>query len=254
VVNLRRVQEAPRQLGLLWRLRATSRIWRPGARHDMPLLEPKPMPDGRIDRPADGTVVSRGPVTIKGWASFPSGPSVRVEVSLGGRRLDLARLGVPRVDLSRQTGDAAAGVSGFELLTDLTAWDGPDGDAELRAVAIGPEGERNELTTRLTVAPRREIADDEGPVLAAPPHSPSAAGSGGPPRVMFFTHQLTLGGAQLYLHELLRELVEAEAVDATVVATLDGPLRERLAELEIPTHVTSMAAIESGSAHLGRVE
>ena len=77
---------------------------------------------------------------------------------------------------------------------------------------------------------------------------------GGAPRVLIFTHELTLGGAQLYLLELLTEMVAKNAIDATVVSTLDGLLRGKLADLGIPTHVTSMVAIEGGSAHRGRVE
>lgn len=245
------MRETHRQLGLLWRLRATSRIWKPGARHDMPLLEPKPMPDGRIDVPAPGTVFERGPVKIEGWALFPSGPCVRIEVSLGGHRLDLARIGLPRVDLSRQTGNPAAGLAGYELITDISDWPGPDGDAALEIVAIGPEGERNELRADVVIAPKGEPEEQTGEAQAAPPHR--VAGSD-VPRVLIFTHQLTLGGAELYLLELLRELVANDAVEATVVSSLDGPLRGKLEELGVPSHVTSMVGIEGGSAHRGRVE
>jgi glycosyltransferase involved in cell wall biosynthesis len=217
----------------------------------MPLLEPKPMPDGRIDVPGPGAVLERGPITIVGWALFPSGPCVRIDVSLGGRRLERARIGLPRVDLSRQTGDPAAGLAGFELITDISEWPGADGEAELEVVAIGPRGERNELRTAVEIAPKEETVEEVGALQAAPPHRPA---DGGPPRVLIFTHQLTLGGAQLYLLELLRELVANDAIDATVVSTLDGPLRGELAEFGIPSHVTSMVAIEGGSAHRGRVE
>ncbi len=217
----------------------------------MPLLEPKPMPDGRLDRPAPGAVLNRGAVAFEGWALFPSGPCVRVEVWLGETMLGLARLGLPRMDLSMQTGDAAAGVAGFELITDISSWPGPDGDAEVRIVVVGKEGEQHELAAAITVAPAEEI-ESEVDVASAPP--PAATRGGDAPRALIFTHQLTLGGAQLYLLELLSELVAHDAIEATVVSTLDGPLRGKLAELGIPSHVTSMAVIEGASAHNGRVE
>ncbi len=217
----------------------------------MPLLEPKPMPDGRIDTLALGEVLKRGPVKIEGWALFPSGPCVRIEVSLGGHPLELARIGLPRVDLSRQTGNPAAGLAGFELITDISGWPGADGDAELEVVAVGPEGERHRLTAQIEIAPKEPAPKETGEALTAPPHERVR---GRAPRALIFTHQLTLGGAQLYLLELLSELVENDAIDATVVSTLDGPLRDRLAALGIPSHVTSMVAIEGRSAHLGRVE
>ena len=209
------------------------------------------MPDGRIDTLALGRVLSRGPVKIEGWALFPSGPCVRIEVTLGDHPLELARIGLPRVDLSRQTGNAAAGLAGFELITDISGWPGTDGDAELEIVAVGPEGERLRLTAPVEIAPKEPAPKESGEPLASPPQAPAR---GGAPRVLIFTHQLTLGGAQLYLLDLLSEMVAKNAIDATVVSTLDGPLRGKLAELGIPTHVTSMVAIEGGSAHPGRVE
>src|SRR5262249_9194661 len=106
--NLPPVRETHRQFGLLWRLPATSRIWRPGPGTDCPCREPRRLPAGRTTTRGTGAVGGRGPVKIEGWALFRSGPPVRVEVSLGGRRVDLARIGTPRVDLSRQTGNPAA--------------------------------------------------------------------------------------------------------------------------------------------------
>ena len=122
----------------------------------MPLLPTEPIPDGRIDEPAAGRILPRGIVWVRGWATFPTGPCTRVEVHVGDHLLGAARLGVARVDLGRRLGPVA-GLSGFELKEDLTGWPGTDGDADLRCVAHGPGGERHELTTRVTVAPAREV-------------------------------------------------------------------------------------------------
>ena len=43
-------------------------------------------------------------------------------------------------------------------------------------------------------------------------------------------------------------------VDATVLSTMDGPLRDELDELGIPSHITTMSVAGEVSAHAGRVE
>jgi glycosyltransferase involved in cell wall biosynthesis len=235
--------------GVRWRLRATRRIWRAEATSGMPLLPTEPIPDGRIDEPTDGETLHRETAWVRGWATFPTGPCTRVEVLLGGHRLGLARLGVARVDLARQL-DATAGLSGFELKEDLATWPGPDGEAELRCVAHGPGGERHELTATVTVEPVPELSKPEGSAASVPSKRRDSGGI----RTVFFTHQLTLGGAQLYLQDLLRELTERDLVDATVVSTMDGPLRDELDELGIASHITNMSVAKGASEHAGRVD
>lgn len=235
--------------GVRWRLRATRRIWRPDATHGMPLLPTEPIPDGRLDAPAAGEVLPRGIEWIRGWATFPTGPCTRVEVHLGEELLGLARLGVGRADLARRL-DATAGLSGFELKADLATWPGPDGDAVLRCVAHGPEGERHEIAAAVSVAPAREQLEIE----ESRPQVGSAKSTPGAVRTLVFTHQLTLGGAQLYLLDLLREMTRQELVDATVLSTMDGPVRDDLDELGIPSHITSISVAEGPSAHAGRIE
>ena len=219
------------------------------ATHGMPLLPTEPIPDGRIDSPAAAGVVPRGITWIRGWATFPTGPCRRVEVHLGGELLGLARLGGARADLATRL-DATAGLSGFELKTDLATWPGPDGDAVLRCVAHGPDGERHEISATVSIAPAREQLEIE---RSRPPVG-SAKAAAGAVRTLVFTHQLTLGGAQLYLLDLLREMTRQGLVDATVLSTMDGPVRDDLDELGIPSHITSIGIAEGPSAHAGRVE
>ena len=235
--------------GVRWRLRATRRIWRPEATHSMPLLPTEPIPDGRIDSPSAGEDLSRETAWIRGWATFPSGSATRVEVFLGEHLLGLARLGVGRADLARRL-DAPAGLSGFELKRDLAEWPGPDGDTQLRCVVHGPDGEMHEITAPLSVSPVEELPEAKRTEGKAP----SPRTDSGAIRTLFFTHQLTLGGAQLYLQDLLRELTARKLVEATVVSTMDGPLRDELDELGIPSHITSMIVAKTASEHAGRVE
>ncbi len=215
----------------------------------MQLLPTEQIPDGRIDTPGAGAILPRETAWIRGWATFPAGQCTRVEVFLGEQRLGLARLGVTRGDLARRLG-SAAGLSGFELKHDLATWPGADGDVELRCVAHGPGGERHELSTMVSVVPPPEPVE-------MPEHMPRARDAqpgSGAVRTLFFTHQLTLGGAQLYLQDLLREMTARNLVDATVLSTMDGPLRDELDELGIPSHITTMSVAGEASAHAGRVE
>jgi glycosyltransferase involved in cell wall biosynthesis len=235
--------------GVRWRLRATRRIWRTEATSGMPLLPPEPIPDGRIDAPSAGESLPREIAWVRGWATFPTGPCTRVDVHLGEHLLGVARLGVGRDDLARQL-NPTAGLSGFELKEDLATWSGPDGEAELRCVAHGPGGERHELSATVTIEP---AAEPPAPPELTPMPVAGSAGDG-PVRTLFFTHQLTLGGAQLYLQDLLRELASRKLVDATVLSTMDGPLRDELDELGVPSHITSIDVAKGPSAHLGRVE
>jgi glycosyltransferase involved in cell wall biosynthesis len=237
--------------GLRWRLRATRRLWSRG-----PLPKPDPVepgPIGALDPPADGRVLPRETLTLHGWASFPSGPVSRVEVWLGEELLGRARTGVPRPDVSRALGLTADEVPGFELTTNLRGWPGEDGETSLRAVATSLAGEQLELD-RLqlkVVPPASASTSPRSP--AAPAHTPYAARGSGL-RMLVFTHQLDLGGAQLYLMDLLRELLRIEAVDPTVVSSRDGRLREEIEALGVPVHVCGAPPTESLSSHLGRVE
>ncbi|MDX6678545.1 MAG: hypothetical protein QOE31_2597 [Solirubrobacteraceae bacterium] len=111
-----------------------------------------------INAPAPGATISRGLVTISGWALLASGPPARVDLELGGVAIGPARLGLARPDVRAALGRPSAAVSGFEQLVDLTRWPGCDGDALLRGVATGLRGERMQLgpiALRIAPAPAR---------------------------------------------------------------------------------------------------
>lgn len=218
----------------------------------MPLVDPGPPPlaEGNLDPPPAGRVVKREPITFHGWSRFRSGPAARVEVWLGDERLGAARLGVPRPDVSRSLELGPAEAPGFDLTANLAHWPGDDGEASLRAVATSVAGERLELGPLPL-----DVVTGARPRASSPPaeHTlqlPDRPGL----RALVVTHQLDLGGAQLYLIDLLRELLGTGALNPTVVSGRDGRLREELEELGVPVHVTGVAPTESLAGHLGRVE
>jgi D-inositol-3-phosphate glycosyltransferase len=237
--------------GASWRLKATKEIWRLGV---IPPVQPPlegPEPTGVLDSPAADEKLPRGHIAISGWALFADGPPTQVELWLGEEMMGLARLGLPRVDLLSHTDIPHAGVCGFELIVDAGSWRKPDGRTTVSAVAVSAAGERLELEpVPVTV----EAASES---LPAPLHRQRFARRASRPgarRVLVFTHQLDLGGAQLYLLDLIRQLVEREDIELTVISTLDGLLREEFEALGIPVHITSVVPIDDLNAHRGRIE
>jgi D-inositol-3-phosphate glycosyltransferase len=233
---------------LLWRARATRRLW--GREPDASSLLANAVPTephGHIDplppraRP--------GSVAVKGWVLFPDAATDRVEIFAGERPLGRARLGVARVDVARHWKSTYAPISGFELNADLSDWEG-EGKVRFRVLATSVDGERYELTSPPVAI---SVADSDEAKL--PPPAPVAPTLAGPrPRVLVFTHQLGLGGAQLYLLDLLGQMVKDGHASFVVVSALDGPVRESLEELGIPVHISGPAPFDELASHLGRVE
>lgn len=228
-----------------WRLRATRLLWRPGAAPDF-VARVGQIPLGQIETPGAFSPAS-GSLSIQGWALFPSGPAARVELWLGDRALGRARLGIPRPDLHALTADPGGAVCGFSLAADLG--DAADGSAELHAVATGVEGKRLELGP--VALPPAEEPEPRRPPAKRPRRAAAAEGER---RVLVFTHQLNAGGAQTFLVQLVRGLLDAGAVRPTVVSALNGPLRDDFEQLGVEVHSGMGSPIDDLDSHLDRVE
>jgi glycosyltransferase involved in cell wall biosynthesis len=242
--------------GLRWRLRAMRRLWSPEATVDMRFLPPpgptEQGPAGWIDHPRPGTLLDQELVSVFGWVAFPAEATARVEVWFGEHSLGRARVGLLRVDVRESTDFPYGTVAGFEFGADFDSLPASirEGKTMMRVVATGAKGETYEFEpVPIRISPPRQKSKPE----RLPARIPGAAERPGL-RTAVFTHQLTLGGAQLYLLDLLRGLVEREAVAPTVVCAIDGPVREELEELGIPVHITNLFPTGSLASHLGRVE
>ncbi len=230
-----------------WRLRATRRIWRPGGAPELS-AQAGEEPLGQIDSPASYSTVS-GSLSVRGWAMFPSGPPARVELRIGERSLGRARLGLPRPDIHALTAEPSGAVCGFALAADLSDYEGPDEALELRALVTGVAGERLELDP---VKLRLSAAREPEPPRVERRQRPGA--SSGERRVLVFTHQLNAGGAQTFLVQLIRGLLDAGAVRPTVVSALNGPLREDFEQLGVEVRSGIGSPIDDLDSHLDRVE
>lgn len=239
--------------GLRWRLRAMRRLWSAGAEPDMTFLAPQP-PEagavGEIDNPRVGMKIDEPTVRVVGWVAFTDRPTARVEVWLDEKPLGRARIGLPRVDVAENTGLAFAAVSGFELDADLSDVPRPS-EAQVRVVATSMDGH----TYAMDPVPISAIEPPPSAADTLPPEPvPAAPREGGGLRVLVATHQLNLGGAQLYLLDLLRGLHERGGIEPTVVSAMDGALREDLEAMGIPVHITSVSLQDDLPSHLGHVE
>lgn len=240
--------------GVRWRLRAMRRLWSPGAQPDDTFLGPQPPEGGaigEIDNPRLEMEIDEEALRIVGWVAFVDSPTARVEAWLDDKPLGRARVGLPRIDVGENTDLALATVSGFELDADLSEMPRP-GRAQIRVVATSLDGRTFEIdpVPISIVAPAAPDSADRPP----PEPIPTNSGAGDGLRVLVATHQLNLGGAQLYLMDLLRGLQARGGVKFTVVSALDGALREDLEAMGIPVHITSVSMQEDLSSHLGRIE
>lgn len=241
--------------GLRWRFEAMRRLWSGEARPDMTFLPSRPPESGaigQIEHPPAGVEIDASTLVVAGWVTFEAGPTERVEIWLDERPLGRARLGIPSIYPLWAEGLPHAPVSGFELAVDAgqAPPSGPGG-SRLRAVAHGPAGETQELEPVSIVIP----AAEPPPPNPAPAPVPIPAGATEKGlRLLVVTHQLNLGGAQLYLMDLLHGLAAKGGFQPTVVSTADGALRGELEAMGIPVHLTSFSEREDLNSHLGRIE
>lgn len=165
---------------------------------------------GNVDAPADGACVVGELLVVTGWAHTPRTIN-SVEVECGGRLLGLARLGIGRLDVE----SPATGVGplcGFEFRGVVEAVG--DGPQVVSVVATDLDGSRAVLgVRRLHFLPHEPTADElaYGERLRAlnceSVRHVAATARRDPRRVLAFTHSLSLGGGQLYLQDLIREIL-----------------------------------------------
>ena len=236
--------------GLRWRLRAMRRLWSAGAEPDMTFLGPQP-PEagavGEIDNPLPGMEIETEALRIVGWVAFTDCATAQIEIWLDDEPLGRARIGLPRVDVGENTDLALGPVSGFELDADLSHAPRP-GKAQVRVVATSVDGH----TYAMDPVPISVVAPPPSSAGSVPPEPvPADSRKGDDLRVLVATHQLNLGGAQLYLLDLLRGLHKRGGIEPTVISAMDGALRKDLEAMGIPVHITSVSQFDDLSSHLG---
>jgi len=179
-----------------------------------------------------------------------SDPVARVEILVDGRSAGRARIGLVRPHVLDAYAGADAALAGFEHLVPAEALPHTGSFAEIRAVAEIADGSRVESRPAKVrvVDPEPPLEDVSGraaelrgrvgEVARAVPRGRDGAGPD-EIRLMAFTHDLEVGGAQLYLLALLRGLRMGGRLSTLLVSPRDGPVRLLSEAAGIPVHVTA---------------
>ncbi|MEZ5141365.1 MAG: glycosyltransferase family 4 protein [Acidimicrobiales bacterium] len=235
-----------------WAVASLAGVDRPPASHGS-----APGPVGWVDHPVDGAEEREGVLEVAGWVS-PPGEVDRIEVSVDGGPPDPARLLCsPRSDLVDHLGDAGAAMAGFWHLVDVAAA-GLSGEVTVAVDAVGPQRRVplarrcvriGPIATEASDAERRWVAALAARADAAAARCVPGEGLG----LVVVTHDLGLGGAQLWLQEILRPLLWQEDMRCTVLAPIDGPLRAELeaagARVHLMGHLPTTGAAYESTVH-----
>jgi D-inositol-3-phosphate glycosyltransferase len=195
--------------------------------------------EGYLDEPREGAELHGDLLVVQGWATIEERPAARIDVEFDGRPVGRARLRLARSDVEHHGSGRLGPVTGFEYRGVVPK---EAGSVEVGLTVHGFDGQR------VVVPPRRVRIVQDGAgfdattvaamqartldVLAALPVPERRGDDRAGPRLLVFTHALTLGGGQLYLSELLRLLMPWLG-HCTVVSPLDGILRSELEALGI---------------------
>ncbi len=213
--------------------------------------------DGRFVEEDD---VPHGPTRIQGLAEAPGGVS-SVEVFLDGESAGLARTGLPG-RLSTLDEGIGGSIALFEtsvvvpadrdtvtFTARVTPCTGAPFDLAPWTADVRPDEKVTVTAERMALVRERALAAVDA---LRPDH---AAGPSGPLRVLVVTHDLGLGGGQLYLQELLKRLA-ARGMECVVITPRGGRLTTELEDLGIPVLVTGAVDMhdpESYEAHVQQV-
>ncbi len=192
-------------------------------------------PLGRVETPAAGCQVTPGRLRVAGWALPDRRPVARVAVRVDGRDVGLARpYAAPRPDFAARRAEPGAVLAGFEHWIDVDRRPGQTMRLEVDVTDL--DGRVGSLTpidvTVIAGAPTgANSALDSAPAGVTPARRSPSEPAGATVRMAVFTHRLDLGGGQLYLQDLLRQLLTDQDVACLVVSEHDGPLRAELERL-----------------------
>jgi D-inositol-3-phosphate glycosyltransferase len=212
---------------------------------------------GSLDLPVAGEPVGSDFIKVSGWLLDPTATTAGVDVLVNGKHAGRARLGLDRPSVEAICPLPHAAISGFEHLVDLRGLPPTETRVRLQVVArtIGgrPQVVLQRTVPRLAVPTGRASPEHDTLPLPAKFLSSVSPPVPGDLNLAVFTHQLDLGGAQLWLSELLARSGAGRLFPCTVIALRDGPLRGELEEQGITVHVTAPAPVDDLAAYQGRI-
>ena len=210
------------------------------------------LPLRSLDLPLPGSTVAEPVLVVAGWTV--DDPLAFIEITLADVPVRARPMATPRPDVAILISAPAAPFAGFEAVIDIA--DRVDGDVlPIIATAVDHGGRRiligeSEVTvdrTAMTETARSEVgtsapttavdtieARTDKAIVAFRRRRRNRPGV----RLVTVTHDLGVGGGQLYLQELLLGLLAHDDVETTVVSPSDGALRAELEAAGAAVHVT----------------
>jgi glycosyltransferase involved in cell wall biosynthesis len=191
--------------------------------------------DAALDLPAPGTEVNFAACLVSGWAILDGQAPDRVEAFVDADPPRPIRRGLPRRDLPGAAGQAY----GFESVIPLGNHQ-PGDEVTVVVRATGTAGTVwHSDPVQVRFAPTYSLETPQRPATVAmstrPVRTPDASGK---LRAVVFTHSLRLGGGQLHLQHMARQMMAANEIELVVVSPEDGVLRHELETAGIGVHIT----------------
>ncbi|WP_182263455.1 glycosyltransferase family 4 protein [Rhodococcus sp. UFZ-B548] len=193
--------------------------------------------DGSVDEPCSGAVIAGPVVQVNGWVVIDGQAADVIEICIDDQPPIRARRCDPRPDLVDAVVAQDFGAGYYELVA-IRGTAATD-QITLKVRAVGRSGKIwNSTPVTFTVVQPAQPAELPKAAFArdfeVPVREPSVR-----PRICIFTHSLSIGGAELYLEELLLRLTAAGVADFMVICPEDGVMRTALEEAGIAVHIGS---------------
>ena len=201
------------------------------------VVEDVAVTDGSVDEPCSGAVIAGPVVQVNGWVVIDGQAADFIEICIDEQPPIRAR----RCDLRPDLVDAVVAQdfgAGYSELVPIRRTAATD-QITLKVRAVGRSGRIwNSTPVTFTVVQPAQPAELPKAAFArdfeVPVREPSVR-----PRICIFTHSLSIGGAELYLEELLLRLTAAGVADFMVICPEDGVMRTALEEVGIAVHIGS---------------
>ena len=201
---------------------------------------------GALDTPKDASLIRSTSIKVQGWCVFPDDPVDTVDIYVDDEFVTRARTFIPRLDLN-DVEHPDTPFFGYEghvpIMTEAPT------SLRVRVEATSVSGKLWRSEERLVEAALPRILEPEmtelsrvrGEQLLAVRRSDRS-------RVVIVTHHLGLGGGQLWLQSLVRQMIDHVTAGIAVIAPQDGPLREELEKLGIEVYIVANSH-KSSDAH-----
>jgi glycosyltransferase involved in cell wall biosynthesis len=215
-----------------------------------------PLPGG-IDTPLEGVGIKGDLLVIAGWAWADGGPAGRVEISVDGRLAGNARLRLLRPDIEAAF-PSLGPFAGFEFRGHFPETGSET--AEIAVEVVGLDGSRHQLPARVVRhAPLMTRPEEAARAAVLRQATERRVHAGGVPHgegslkpLLVFTHSLDVGGAQIYLNNLVRHLVP-RFHGCSLVSPSDGSLRQELERFGVDVVTTGRSPANDLDTYEGQI-